>query len=125
MEQRRSAVLIPVLERTALDASARYCTENADKRPLGGTDHRSYYSNPGNILNPLTFVPAYGLPSNQDGGSLSASDLLPGSINLFNTYDGIQLLPDRKLHSFYVSGRQQLDERDSSCLPTRGSVTVK
>jgi len=98
-------------ERTALDASERYYAASTDKRSIGGTDHRSYLSNPGNILDPRTFTPAYGLPASQNGTSLEVSDLLPGSINLYNTYNSIQLLPDRKLHSFFLDGKQQLGDR--------------
>ena len=98
-------------ERTSLAASERTYAASTDKRPFGGTDHRSYLSNPGNILDPRTLVPVFGLPANQDGTSLSVSDLLPGEINLLNSYESVQLLPDRKTHSFFINGNQRLGER--------------
>ncbi len=40
-------------ERGSLAAADRRYTSNADKRPLGGTDHRSLMGNPGNIIDPI------------------------------------------------------------------------
>jgi outer membrane receptor protein involved in Fe transport len=98
-------------ERTGLAASERAYAADEDKRALGGADHRSFLSNPGNILDPRTFAPSYPLPSGQNGAALSLSDLLPGSPNLYNEYRGIELLPDQKLHSVLFSGRQEIGER--------------
>ena len=42
---------------TPLDASARGYAANTDKRPYGGADYRSFYSYPGNILDPNTLQP--------------------------------------------------------------------
>jgi iron complex outermembrane recepter protein len=97
--------------RTELPASARTYTANADKRSLGGTDHRDNRSNPGNFLDPRTQLPVFAIPFDQDGKSLAVSDLLPGVVNLQNRYDGVALLPDRRLHSFYLTGTQQIGER--------------
>jgi iron complex outermembrane receptor protein len=108
-------------ERTALAASERDYTANSDKRSLGGTDYRSYSSNPGNILDLRTLLPTYGIPSNQDGKSLTVGDLLPGTINLQNTYDAVDLLPNRKSHSFFFSGKQQLGDRVSLFVESRFS----
>ena len=52
---------------TALAASARGYAANADKLPYGGADYRSYYSDPGNILNPSTLQPIYGIPRGLNG----------------------------------------------------------
>src|SRR5262249_4623934 len=98
-------------ERGELPVSARRYTATEDQRSLGGTDHRSTSSNPGNILNPLTSLPAYAIPSGQDGTSLTLADLIPGAANLENRNTGIDLLPDRKAHSLYLSASQRLGER--------------
>ncbi len=97
-------------ERAALAAAARTYAANADKRALGGTDHRSINSSPGNILDPLTLQPAYGLPPGS-GLQLTTADLLPGNANLQNRYATFQLLPDRRMHSVYFDGSQNLGER--------------
>src|SRR5690606_2204011 len=63
------------LDRTAIAAAARPYAANADKRLLGGRDHRSMRSNPGNILDPRTLQPAFAIPRGQDGMSLSSGEL--------------------------------------------------
>lgn len=98
-------------ERTGLPDSARSYAANEDKRSFGGADHRSISSNPGNILDPQTFLPAYAIPSGQSGASLSIADLLPGETNLENRNEGVDLLPDRKTHSVYFSADQKLNDR--------------
>ncbi|MEJ0036702.1 MAG: TonB-dependent receptor [Gammaproteobacteria bacterium] len=98
-------------ERTVLATSARDYTANEDQRPLGGTDHRSISSNPGNILDPATFLPAYAIPSGQPGASLTVADLISGSANLENRNVDSDLLPDRKAHSLYLNANQKLGDR--------------
>jgi outer membrane receptor protein involved in Fe transport len=98
-------------ERTGLAASARDYAASSDKTALGGTDHRSTNSSPGNILDPMTFQPAFGIPTDASGRSPSAADLLPGQINLQNRYATANLLPDRQMHSLYFNGSQRLSDR--------------
>lgn len=98
-------------ERTELPYSARGYTANEDQRPLGGADHRGTLSNPGNILDPATFLPAYAIPSGQNGTSLTAADLISGTTNLENRNADVDLLPDRKTHSLYISASQKLGDR--------------
>jgi iron complex outermembrane recepter protein len=97
--------------RTDLAASARKYTADEDKRPLGGTDHRSISSNPGNILDPASFLPAYALPSGQDGTALTVADLMQGSTNLENRYAGTGILPDRKASAGYLTASQKIGEQ--------------
>lgn len=97
-------------ERTSLAASERTYAADTDKRPLGGSDHRSFNSSPGNILNPATLAPEFGVAEGLHGKP-DLSDLLPGQIRRVNTYEALDLLPHKKTHSFYVSGTQQLGER--------------
>lgn len=97
-------------ERTSLDASERPYAAYADKTQLGGSDYRSSRSAPGNILNPLSLQPAYGIPSGQDGVGLKISDLLPGDINLQNRYATMQLLPEKKMHGVFFNGLQDISD---------------
>lgn len=87
---------------SALAAAARGYAADADKTPYGGADYRSFYSSPGNILNPSTYQPAYGITA---GGGLSAT------INLENQFARYQLFPQRTQHSFYGSLTQEAGDR--------------
>ena len=99
-------------DRTALDAADRSYTANADKRSLGGRDHRTFSSNPGNILNPANnFLPAFAIPAGQDGTALTPGDLLPGVVNLQNQFEQFDLLPDKDMHSVFFTASQRLGER--------------
>ncbi len=98
-------------ERSSLGAASRSYAANADKTSFGGTDHRSYLSNPGNILDPRSLVPAFGIPAGQDGTGLTATDLLAGSINLQNKNADVDLVPDRRMHSLFFGSSQKLGER--------------
>ncbi|HVW70032.1 MAG TPA: TonB-dependent receptor, partial [Steroidobacteraceae bacterium] len=83
---------------TALAASARGYAANADKLPYGGADYRSFYGSPGNVLDPSTLQPAYGITA---GGGLS------GTLNLENQFARYQLFPQRTQHSFYGTATQE------------------
>ncbi len=93
-------------ERTALLAGDRTYLASMDKRPLGGTDHRTYTSAPGNILDPITLLPAFGLQPRADG-----TTALTDTINLQNQYATYEWLPDRRAHSVFASGLQSIGER--------------
>jgi outer membrane receptor protein involved in Fe transport len=98
-------------ERTALAAAERAYAANTDKRSLGGTDHRSFRSSPGNILDPSTLLPAYGIPAAGDDNAVTLADLRPNDINLQNRYSSMELLPDRRMHNLFFSGSQHLSDR--------------
>src|SRR6185312_2712852 len=89
-------------DRTAISVASRDYVANPDRRPQGGGDFRSIDANPGNILDPRTFLPAYAIPQGQNGRSLSVSDLLPGQVNLQSPLLGMDLYPQRTTHSFYL-----------------------
>ncbi|MGH8288597.1 MAG: TonB-dependent receptor domain-containing protein [Steroidobacteraceae bacterium] len=95
---------------TPLDAAARPYAANEDKTPYGGGNYDSYYSNPGNILDPLTLQPAYGIPPGQNGRGLTAAELSP-SVNLENQYAGLQLFPEVRANELYATLAQDLNER--------------
>jgi outer membrane receptor protein involved in Fe transport len=92
-----------------LEAGERDYTASADLRPFGGTDFRSGFSNPGNIIGPAGLVGA--IPAGQDGTALTASQILAGQRNLTNQNEGAALLPRQKRWSFLASGRQDLNDR--------------
>lgn len=89
--------------RSNLMGSDRSYSSNSDKRDLGGDDFRSFLSSPGNVLDPRTGLPAYGI---SDSG-----ELVPGAINLQSRIGQATLLPDRRMHTFYMSGSQKGGDR--------------
>lgn len=97
-------------DREALNQSARRYSASEDKRNQGGDDFRSYLSNPGNILDPATSLPAYAIPSGQTGTSLKVTDLLPGVVNLQSYTEGMDLLPLQQMHSAFASAHWQVGE---------------
>ncbi|MFL6603963.1 MAG: TonB-dependent receptor domain-containing protein [Steroidobacteraceae bacterium] len=96
------------LNRTALAASARVFTANEDKTALGGTDLRSTLSNPGNILDPDTQLPIAAIPRGQSGTPLLQSQLLVNGSNLQNRMMGVQMFPDRVMHTGFFTGSQKI-----------------
>jgi iron complex outermembrane recepter protein len=94
---------------TPLPAAARAYAANADKAPLGGENYDSYYSNPGNILNAATLLPAYGIPAGQNGQALTVAALSPG-INLQNQFAQEQIFPDVRAHELYTAAAQDLSQ---------------
>jgi iron complex outermembrane recepter protein len=94
---------------TNLPAAARGYAANADKVPYGGGDYRSYFSDPGNILNPTTLQPAYGIPSLPAGTTLSPS-MLSSTINLQNQLAPYELFPQRTSNSVYGTVTQRASE---------------
>lgn len=97
-------------DREALRQHARAFAASIDKRNLGGDDFRFYLSNPGNILNPLTGLPAYAIPSGQDGTVLQVGDLLPGRVNL-EDFTTVDLLPQQRMHSAFFDAQRRIGER--------------
>ncbi|WP_255602652.1 TonB-dependent receptor plug domain-containing protein [Glacieibacterium megasporae] len=92
--------------RDALASSARAYAQSADLRSLGGTDHRQFYSQPGNILalDPGTgsFGPAYAIPPGQTGTMLTPGAFVAGTVNLENQRLNTDLLPSQDRHSLYA-----------------------
>ena len=95
---------------TPLAAADRAYAANADKTPYGGANYDSYYGNPGNIIDPVTLQPAYGIPAGQDGKSLTAGQLAT-RINFANPFADAQIFPERRAHELYVSGSQDIGGR--------------
>lgn len=98
-------------KRGALGSEQRDYAASADLRPLGGDDQRQPVSNPGNIRDPFTGSPAFGIPEGQDGTSLTPDDLLPGILNLGNPNEGRDLLADQERQSAFASVSQDVGDR--------------
>ncbi|MHB8814917.1 MAG: TonB-dependent receptor domain-containing protein [Steroidobacteraceae bacterium] len=97
-------------DESPLAAAERPYAANADKTPYGGSNYDSYYSYPGNILNPATMLPEYGTPAARNGQMLTAAALIP-SINLENQFAGLQLFPEVTANELYATAAQDLNER--------------
>ncbi|MBW4052149.1 MAG: TonB-dependent receptor [Proteobacteria bacterium] len=95
---------------TPLAAARRPYAANADKSPYGGANYDSYYSYPGNILDPATLLPAYGIPAGQNGQPLTASSLST-RINLQNQFAQFQIFPQVRANELYTAAAQNLNKR--------------
>ena len=95
---------------TPLAAAQRPYAANADKTPYGGGNYASYYSYPGNILDPATLLPAYGIAAGQTGQPLTASGLST-SVNLQNQFAGYQIFPQVRASELYTAAAQHLGRR--------------
>jgi iron complex outermembrane receptor protein len=92
--------------RDALPSSARrYAT--SDLVPLGGGNFGSFLSNPGNIS---VGGQNYAIPRGQNGTALTPSDLVAGTQNLSDRYNGADILPSQKRWSLYGSGKHALTD---------------
>jgi iron complex outermembrane receptor protein len=95
---------------TPLAAAQRPYAANADKTPYGGGNYDSYYSNPGNILDPATLLPTYGIPAGQNGHGLTAA-ALSTNVNLQNQFAQYQIFPQIRAQEVYGTAAQDLDKR--------------
>lgn len=77
------------LDSSALPISARGYAASANKAPYGGGDYRSFYADPGNVLDSSTYLPI-------------------SPINYENSYRQYDLFPQATEHSVYGTGRQEL-----------------
>ncbi|HEY9235347.1 MAG TPA: TonB-dependent receptor [Phenylobacterium sp.] len=102
-------------QRDRLRSADREIATDADLRRLGGSDQRSNFAYPGNILrlDPVTGAnaPYWAIPVDQDGTSLGPDDFTPGTVNLRNQRLGVDVLPHQERHSLYATARQALTER--------------
>lgn len=102
-------------DREALAGSERRRAGDADHRWLGGSDRRSFYSNPGNIvvLDPATgsYIPRYSIPDGQNGVGLLPADFRLGQTNLENFRATSNILPRQTRQSAYAAARQSFGDR--------------
>ena len=109
------------MKRDSLPQSERDFAADSDKRPLGGTNFSMPWSNPGNILDPITFEPLYAIPRGQNGQNLTPSDLIAGSVNYQNFFEGSDLLPEQTTHSAFATWTQDVTDRLSIGAEVRAS----
>lgn len=98
-----------------LSSLDRPYTADGDLRASGGTDHRSFYGAPGNILSfdaaAGTYVSQYAIRPNASGAAQGPSDFAAGTTNLQTVTLGVDLLPSVERHSVYGQLRQAWGER--------------
>ena len=92
------------LDSSALPISTRGYAASANKAPYGGGDYRSFYTDPGNILDPTTYLPAYG----GTAATSSTSPQLSSVLNYENKYAQSYLFPQATQHSVYATGREEI-----------------
>lgn len=101
--------------RDRLRAVDRTFTANADLRPLGGTDRRLAFSQPGNVLgtDPVTrqLVPMWAIPAGQDGTALRPGDFIAGQVNRQNFRETLDILPTQERGSVYLALSQAVGSR--------------
>ena len=97
-------------QRDPLSSLSRDQTASSDLRPLGGTDHRVQFSNPGNIVAYSAaagaYVPLYAIPSKSTG--LTPADFVAGTMNKGDPRRGADTLPKQERASFYATVSQSL-----------------
>ena len=92
-----------------LPASARGYAADENKQPYGGGDYRSPFSNPGNVVDPTTMLPVYGVPTGQNGQGLNGASF-SSKLNLENQFSGYEIFPERCMNSGYLSGSQSIGD---------------
>lgn len=97
--------------RGALAREDRSYARTRDLRARGGSDYRSVFGSPGNIIDPFTGQLAYAIPRGQDGSGLTVSDLVPGEINYQDVDPRGSLLPEQSRHSGYATLEQAVSDR--------------
>ncbi len=98
-----------------LSALDRPYTADGDLRPFGGSDRRTFYSSPGNIVefDPAVsaYVTRFGIRPNASGTAQIAADFAPGQPNLQSPMLDVDLLPAVERHSVYGRVRQAFGDR--------------
>lgn len=96
----------------ALSTMDRPYTATGDLRPFGGTDHRTYYGVPGNIVRfdnaTSAYVATHAIRPGADGVARSPADFVAGQQNYDNTRVGAALVPEFDRHAVYLYARQQI-----------------
>ena len=95
---------------TPLNAADRPYAANADKTPYGGGNYDSYFSNPGNFVDPATLQPLYGIPAGQNGQALSQA-MLSSNINMENQFAQEQIFPEVRAHELYTAVAEDVTDR--------------
>jgi outer membrane receptor protein involved in Fe transport len=88
----------------ALNAGDRDYSRTGDLRPFGGTDHRTYYSTPGNIVVAGTtgYTTQYAIRPGASGVATRPADFVAGAENLGSSRESYDLLPEQDRQSVYA-----------------------
>lgn len=99
----------------ALSSLDRPYTADGDLRPFGGSDWRTLFSAPGNIItyDPVraSYVSQWAIRPGTGGTAQTPADFAAGQTNLQATSLGVDLLPDIERHSLYGRVRQSIGDR--------------
>lgn len=99
----------------ALSTTDRDYAATGDLRPFGGTDHRTYYGTPGNIVRfdapSGAYVSTYAIRPGPGGVATTPADFVAGQQNYGNTRTGAALVPSYDRHAAYLYARQALGDR--------------
>ncbi|MFC5345535.1 TonB-dependent receptor [Brevundimonas staleyi] len=103
------------LQREALPASARAQAATADLSGLGGTDRRTIYGAPGNLVRfdaaTQSLVPTFAIRPRSGSSAVSAADFVAGAVNLQNQRSGVNVLPRQTRDGVYAAFDQALGDR--------------
>ena len=98
-----------------LSSRDRAFTRDGDLRPFGGSDRRTVFSSPGNIVAydsaRGSYVSRWAIRPGATGAATSPSDFAAGQANLQAPSLGIDLVPEIERHSVYGRVRQSLGDR--------------
>ena len=89
---------------SALPISARGYAASANNTSYGGRNYLSFYTDPGNVLDPNTYLPIYG----GSAASSATSPHLSSTINYENKFAQYDLFPQATQHSVYGTGRAEI-----------------
>lgn len=99
----------------AISALDRAYTADGDLRPFGGSDWRSLFSSPGNIVafDPAlaSYVSTHAIRPNASGSAQSPADFAARQTNLLGSSVGVDLSPSLERHSVYGRVTQSLGSR--------------
>lgn len=109
-----------------LSSLDRSYTRDGDLRPFGGSDWRSIFAAPGNIVDYNAalgaYVASYGLRPNASGRVQTPADFTAGSPNLDSVSQGVDLSPSQERHSLYTRVTQAVGDRLSLAADVRFST---
>jgi outer membrane receptor protein involved in Fe transport len=110
-----------------LSAASRPYTANTNLTALGGTNHDTIYSDPGNILAinaaGTAYISEYAIPGGS-GIGLTPSSFLAGQTNPENGRLGTDILPEQDRSSVYLDAQQSLGPKTTLDLEARYNLHV-
>ncbi|WP_312218051.1 TonB-dependent receptor [Brevundimonas sp.] len=99
----------------AVNSRDRPYTLDGDLRPFGGSDWRSLFSAPGNIVAydaaSASYVSQFAIRPGPSSSAIAPTDFAAGETNLQSNSLGVDLIPQLERHSAYGRIRQSVGER--------------